>query len=66
MPFCEDFNKIFWQVLIGFLISTPLAMITTPINKIWLIIVYVITVFIILEIYFLIKWFFVYRKENIF
>ena len=64
MPFHEDFDKSFWSVIAGFIISTPLIILTIPKEKIIFIIVYAFLVFICFEVYFLVKWFFVYRKEN--
>jgi len=64
MPFHEDFNKIFWSVIVGFILSTPLIIFTIPNEKIIYVIIYIIIVMILFEIYFIIKWILVYRKGD--
>ena len=65
MPFHEDFDKVFWSVLAGFMISLPLIILTIPKEKIIHVIIYTISVFIFFEIYFFIRWLLFYRKEKI-
>jgi hypothetical protein len=64
MPFYDDFQKIFWQVLLAFILSMPLYIITSDRDKAFFIFIYVIGVFVCIEMYFLIKWIFVYSKEK--
>ena len=64
MPFREDFDKVFWSVLLAFIISIPLAILSIPKENIVYVVIYTIVVFIGFEIYFFIKWLLVYRKEN--
>ena len=55
MPFRDDFNRILWSVLLGFIIFVSLAIITIPKENIIYIIIYCIAVFVCFEIYFLLK-----------
>ena len=63
MPFREDFEKVFWTLLSGFIISLPVAIITTTSDKIIYIIIYAFVVFILAEIYFIIRWLVFYWKH---
>ena len=63
MPFYEDFDKVFWSVILAFIISIPMAILSIPKENIVYIIIYTIVILIGFEIYFLIKWLLVYRKE---
>lgn len=62
MHFREDFDKVFWSVLLAFIISIPITILSIPKENIIYVVIYVIVIFIGFEIYFFIKWLLVYRS----